>query len=120
MKQTVASDILRVFNSQDLAHAEMELSKLVEKYQKSVPELARCMETNLPEGLIIFSLPAKVRTRLRTSNMCETLNGIIKRRTKVEGVFPNSDSLLRLVTGVIIEISDEWEIGKTYLNLNTK
>ncbi len=120
MKQDVASDIRRVFNSQDLAHAEMELKKLVEKYQKSAPELAAWMESSIPEGLTIFSLPSKVRTRLRTSNMCETLNGIIKKRTRVVGVFPNADSLLRLVTGVIIEISDEWEIGKTYLNLNTK
>lgn len=120
MKQEVASDIRRVFNSQDRDHAEMELKKLVVKYQTAAPELANWMESNIPEGLTVFSLPTKVRTRLRTSNMCETLNGIIKRRTKVVGVFPNSDSLLRLVTGVIIEISDEWEVGKTYLNLNTK
>lgn len=109
-----------MFNSQDREHAELELKKLIVKYQKPATELANWMESNIPEGLAAFSLPAKVRTRLRTSNMCETLNGIIKRRTKVVGVFPNSDSLLRLVTGVIIEISDEWEVGKTYLNLNTK
>ena len=120
MKQEVASDIRRVFNSSDRAHAELELEKLVLKYQKSAPELANWMESAIPEGLTVFSLPAKVRARLRTSNMCETLNGNIKRRTKVVGVFPNAESLLRLVTGVVIEISDEWEIGKTYLNLNPK
>mgnify|MGYP001597455854 FL=1 len=120
MKQEVASDIKRVFNSSDRDHAEMELERLVAKHQKAAPELANWMESAIPEGLTVFSLPAKVRTRLRTSNMCETLNGNIKRRTKVVGVFPNAESLLRLVTGVVIEISDEWEIGKTYLNLNTK
>lgn len=117
MKQQVAADIRRIFNSSDRAHAELELTNLVGKYKKTAPELATWMEKNIPEGLTIFSLPARVRTRLRTSNMCETLNGNIKRRTKVVGVFPNAASLLRLVTGVIIEISDEWEIGKTYLNL---
>lgn len=120
MKPQVAADIRRIFNSPDRNHAELELKNLVDKYQKLAPELATWMEKNLPEGLTIFSLPARIRTRLRTSNMCETLNGNIKRRTKVVGVFPNAQSLLRLVTGVIIEISDEWEIGKSYLNLNTK
>jgi addiction module HigA family antidote len=58
--------------------------------------------------------------RLRTSNMCETLNSQIKRRTRVVGLFPNESSLLRLVTGVLIEISEEWETGKIYLQPATK
>lgn len=52
--------------------------------------------------------------------MCETLKSQIKRRTRVVGLFPNESSLLRLVTGVIIEISEEWETGKVYLPPETK
>ena len=52
------------------------------------------------------------------SNACETLNSQIKRRTRVVGLFPNEDSLLRLVSAVLIEISETWETGKSYLNLN--
>lgn len=113
-------DIRRILNTPDRVHAELEQESLVNKYKKNAPELARWMEQSLPVGLTIFSLPAKVRTKLRISNICETLNENIKRRTKVIGVFLNTESLLRLVTRVIIEISDEWEIGKTYLNLNTE
>ena len=58
------------------------------------------------------------RKRLRTSNACENVNGQIKKRTRVVGLFPNEESLLRLVTGVLIEISESWETGKTYLTLN--
>jgi hypothetical protein len=47
-------------------------------------------------------------------------NSQIKRRTRVVGLFPNESSLLRLVTGVIIEISEEWETGKIYLQPETK
>jgi transposase-like protein len=54
---------------------------------------------------------------MRTSNACETLNSQIKRRTRVVGLFPNEDSLLRLVTAVLIEISDTWETGRAYLKL---
>ncbi len=52
--------------------------------------------------------------------MCETLNSQIKRRTRVAGLFPNESSRLRLVTGVIIEISEEWETGKIYHQPETK
>jgi putative transposase len=52
--------------------------------------------------------------------MCETLNSQIKRRTCVVGLFPNESSLLRLVTGVVIDISEEWETGKIYLQPETK
>ena len=51
--------------------------------------------------------------------MCETLNSQIKRRTRVVGLFPNESSLLRLVTGVLMEISEEWETGKIYLQPET-
>ena len=70
------------------------------------------------DGLNIFCLPQSKRERLRTSNMCETLNTQIKRRTKVAGLFPNTNSILRLVTAILMEISEEWETGKAYFNIN--
>ena len=65
-----------------------------------------------------FAFPEAHRKRLRTSNACENVNGQIKKRTRVVGLFPSEESLLRLVTGVLIEISESWETGKTYLTLS--
>ena len=67
------------------------------------------------EGLTIFAFPENVRRRLRTSIMCETLNTQIKRRTRVAGLFPNEASILRLVSAILMKISEEWESGKAYL-----
>lgn len=75
------------------------------------------MEDNIPEGFAVFSLPEHMRKRLRTTNMAENLNRQIKRRTRTASLFPNEDSLLRLVTAVVNEISDEWESGKVYLDV---
>lgn len=75
-------------------------------------------EENLPEGFAVFAFPEAHRKRLRTSNACENVNGQIKKRTRVVGLFPSEESLLRLVTGVLIEISETWETGKAYLSLN--
>lgn len=120
LKLKVAADIRRIFNADDRAHAEAKLADFVKAYAKSAPRLAAWAEQNIPEGLAVFSFPEASRKRLRTSNMCETLNSQIKRRTRVVGLFPNESSLLRLVTGVLMEISEEWETGKVYLQPETK
>ena len=116
MREAVASDIRTIFNADSRALAEERLNLLIEKYAKTAPRLSAWMDSAIPEGLTIFSLPEHKRKRLRTSNMCETLNTQIKRRTKVAGLFPNTDSILRLVTAILMEISEEWETGKAYLN----
>lgn len=116
MKEEVAADIRAIFNTASLAEAEGKLSKALQKYRKSAPELCDWMEHNLAEGFTIFSLPEPVRKRLRTSNLMENLNLQIRRRTRVASIFPNAASCLRLVSAILMEISDEWEDSKAYLN----
>lgn len=115
MRAAVARDIRTIFDSPDLPRAEARLAELVEKYRRPAPKLAAWMEANIPEGLAILALPEHLRRRLRTSNMCERVNREIKRRTRVAGLFPNEASVLRLVTAILMEISEEWETGRAYL-----
>ena len=89
----------------------------MKKYAKSAPDSSTWIETNIPEGLTVFELPASHRRRLRTTNMLERLNQEIKRRTRVATLFPNEASLLRLVSAVLNEVSDDWETGKIYLTM---
>jgi transposase-like protein len=60
-------------------------------------------------------LPENQRKKLRSTNMVERLNKEIKRRTRVATLFPNESSLLRLVSAILVETSEEWETGKRYL-----
>lgn len=118
LKRKIAADIQVIFNADNRAHAEQYLKDFVEAYAQSQPKLAAWAEENLPEGFAVFAFPEAHRKRLRTSNACENVNAQIKKRTRVVGLFPSEDSLLRLVTGVLIEISETWETGKVYLSLN--
>jgi transposase-like protein len=117
MRTAVANDIHNVFNATDRHEAERKLSQLVSKYQSTAPDLASWLEQNIPAGLTVFSVPPAHRRRLRTTNMLERLNQKIKRRTRVATLFPNEASLLRLVTAVLNEVSDDWETGKKYLTM---
>ena len=78
-------------------------------YKDSAPNVATWAEKNIPEGLTVFQIPKDHRKRMRTTNMLERQNKEIKRRTRVATLFPNEASLLRLVTAVLVELSEEWE-----------
>lgn len=118
LKTKIAAEIKTIFNAENKPTAEQRLQDFTTRWQQTQPRLTQWAEENLPEGFTVFDLPEHQRKRLRTSNACETLNSQIKRRTRVVGLFPNQDSLLRLVTAVLIEISETWETGKSYLKLN--
>jgi len=52
--------------------------------------------------------------------MLERLNKEIKRRTRVATLFPNEQSLLRLVSAILMEVSDEWETGRIYIRMSNE
>lgn len=114
----VAADIRAIFNARDRTEAEALLAQTVTKYAATASRLATWLETNIPEGLTVLAFPEAQRRKLRTSNGLERLNREIRRRIRVVSIFPNDAACLRLVTALLMEISDEWETGKTYLTLS--
>jgi transposase-like protein len=72
------------------------------------------MEDNLTEGFTVFEFPVEHRRFFRTTNSLERANKEISRRTRVVGIFPNEASCLRLISAVLMEISEYWQIGKRY------
>jgi len=116
-RKEVAHAIRSVFDSPSRSAAETRLKEIVTHYAKSTPKLSAWMEENLPQGLTVFALPLAHQKRLRTSNALERVNQELKRRTRVARVFPNEASLLRLVSALLAETSDDWESGKIYLNM---
>ena len=118
MREEVAADIRSIFNAPNREEAERLLSNIIDKYSENAGKLAAWMEENIPEGLTVFSIPKKHRRRLRTTNMVERQNREIKRRTRVSGLFPNEASLLRLISAILMEVSEEWESAdKAYLKM---
>lgn len=118
MRLEVAADIRAIFNAPDRRTAEEYLQKAVQKYAVSAPKLSAWMEENLAEGLTVFDFPLEHRRFIRTTNGLERVNKEIRRRTRVVGVFPNEASCLRLVSATLVEISEEWQIGKRFCFVN--
>ena len=118
-QEDASAELRSIFNALDRTEAERLLARMVDKYATSAPKLAAWLESNVPEGLTVFDLPAKHRRRLRTNNLVERLNREIKRRTRVATLFPNEASLLRLATAVLMETDEQWQTEKRYLPMKT-
>lgn len=117
MRTEIAEAMRSIFNSTTLATAQQMVKSVIEEYYKKAPEFAEWLEHNIDEGLTCFRFPQQHRKKIRTSNGVERVNREVKRRTRVAVLFPNKESALRLVTGILIEIHEEWITGKQYLDM---
>ena len=117
MKSSVAETIRNIFNADSKERAVELLMSAVSSYAQSAPKLSEWTESNITEGLTVFDFPSNHRRWIRTTNSLERINREIKRRTRVATLFPNEASCERLISAVLIEISEEWETGKTYMSL---
>jgi len=114
MRLEVAADIRAMFNASDRKSAEELLQAAIQKYAKSAPRLSAWLEENLAQGFTVFDFPLEHWRTIRTTNSLERINREIRRRTRVVGIFPNEAACLRLVSALLMETSEEWQIGKKY------
>jgi putative transposase len=106
-----------IFNAKDRTEADQLLKDAVEHFLPDAPKLAQWLEDNVPESLTVFILPAEHRKKMRTTNGIERpIQQELKRRTRNVRVFPNTDSLTRLASAILVEIDDEWNTStKRYI-----
>ena len=108
MKSEVGREIRDIIHAPNKEEAENRLRKFTQKYQQSAPKLAQWGEENIPESFAFFQFPAEHWSKIRTSNVLERVNREIRRRTRVINVFPNANAYLRLVSAMLIDISEKW------------
>jgi len=74
------------------------------------------VEEGLEDSLSFYAFPKLDSRKIASTNMLERLNEEIRRRTRVVGIFPNSDSYLRLVTTFLMEYAEDWSVSRAYLS----
>ncbi|MDU0957959.1 MAG: transposase, partial [Bradyrhizobium sp.] len=84
------------------------------------PKLAALMDEAEPNVLAYMSFPAQHRAKLHSTNPIERVNGEIKRRAEVVGIFPNEEAIVRLVGAILLVQNDEWAVQRArYMTLET-
>lgn len=118
MKSEIAEVMRSILNSPTLEIAREMVKRAVAAYRTRAPEFSKWLESNVEDSFTVYRFPREHSKKIRTSNGIERVNREIKRRTRVAVLFPNQESALRLVTGVIIEIHEEWLTGRQYLDMS--
>jgi putative transposase len=113
----LAEDLRAVFAAPDVAQAHAAVHRCAERWRVGHPAVATVLEEELDACLACYHLPAAHRLRVRTTNGLERLNQELKRRTRVVRIFPNRAALLRLVSALAMEQSEEWVTGRRYLDM---
>lgn len=110
----MAADIRSIFNAPDRDEAEHLLEKFLRRYDKMLPVLVCWAEEALPRDFTVFGLPPSHRRKLRTTNLVERLNEETRCHTRVVRLFPSEAVCLRLVSAVLMEVSEEWQTSERH------
>jgi len=119
-RRVVSAFIATAFAQNDADSARQQWRRVADQLRPKVPKLAVLMDEAEPDVLAYMSFPAQHRAKLHSTNPLERLNGEIKRRTEVVGIFPNEAAITRLVGAILLEQNDEWAVQRArYMTLET-
>ena len=119
-RRVVSALIATAFAQDDAEAAGQQWRRVADQLRAKLPKLAALMDEAEPDVLAYMSFPAPHRAKLHSTNPIERLNGEIKRRTEVVGIFPNEAAIVRLVGAILLEQNDEWAVQRArYMTLET-
>ena len=113
MKEALRS----LYEANDYKTAVIIRDRIAEQFLKSAPKAVKVLEEGFEDVIAVLSLPLSIRRRLRTTNGLERVNEELRRRERVIRIFPNEQSLIRLMGALLMEIHEAWQTGRVYLNL---
>ena len=119
-RRVVSAFIATAFAQDTAEAASTQWRAVADQIRPKVPKLATLMDDAEHDVLAYMSFPKEHRAKLHSTNPIERLNGEIKRRTDVVGIFPNDDAIVRLVGALLLEQNDEWAVQRArYMTLET-
>ena len=119
-RRVASAFIATAFAQDDAEAARVQWRKVADQLRPKVPKLAKLMDEAEPDVLAYMTFPKDHRLKIHSTNPLERVNGEIKRRTDVVGIFPNEDAITRLVGAILLEQNDEWAVQRArYMTLET-
>lgn len=117
LQPEIRAQIRAALDAPDLETARLLLEQTLDGYEAKAEKAMRVLEEGFDDATAVLALPDRYRKRLRTTNSVERMNEEIRRRERVIRIFPNRNSLERLIGALLMEMDDKWTSGKRYLDM---
>lgn len=113
----VASELKDMFNTSTIEEARRLKDAIIEEYQDVAQNAMEILDMGFEDSISIMCLPSKYRIAIRTSNIIERENRELRRREKVIGIFPNPESVIRLMGAVLFDDHNDWCVGNKLFDM---
>ena len=100
------SELFEMYNASSLEEARKIRDRIIGDYNDVAPDAMECLDNGFESAMTVMVLPDPLRKYHRTSNHIERLNRELKRRSNVIGVFPNDESVIRIMGSVLMEMHE--------------
>ncbi len=118
-RPAVVAMLKTIFAQETAADARAQWNSVADALRERVPKLAELMDAAREDLLAYTAFPREHRPQIASTNPLERLNGEIKRRTDVVGIFPNAAAIVRLAGALMLEQNDEWAVSRRYMSLES-
>jgi len=118
MRSEIYQKVRAILDAADIQTARYLLQQFTTSYAEKLPRVVPIVEHGFDDVTAVLTLPDKYRKRLRTTNSIERLNEEVRRRERVIRIFPNRESVVRLIGALLMELDEKWASGRCYLDMD--
>ena len=118
-RPAVVAMLKTIFAQETAEAARAQWDQIASALRERFPRLAELMEASREDVLVYMSFPREHWAQIASTNPLERLNGEVKRRSDVVGIFPNDRAIVRLVGALMLEQNDEWAVSRRYMSLES-
>lgn len=113
----LASELKDMFNSSTIKESRALKESIYDEYIDVAPESMALLDSGFEDSMSVMALPSKYRTAIRTSNIIERENRELRRRERVIQIFPNKESMIRLMGAVLMDDHNDWSAAQRLFDM---
>jgi putative transposase len=118
LQPEIKEDLRQLYEAVNLDSARKVRDQIIDKYETKAPKAVELLDEAFDDITAVLTVPLKYRKRLRTTNGVERLNQEIRRRERVIRIFPNEESVIRLMGALLMEQDEKWQAGRKYFDMD--
>jgi len=118
MRNEIYQKVRAILDAPDIQTGRYLQQQFSATYEDKLPRVVSVVEQGFDDVTAVLVLPDKYRKRLRTTNSMERLNEEVRRRERVIRIFPNRESVIRLLGALLMELDEKWASGRRYLDMD--